>query len=82
MAGEIVQALRDTRIIREFETIDEQILQPYARRLWKTECPAEQIQIGLEVADVVSHHAEIVRIDPVLHRRSQFKVIVNRKIIP
>lgn len=82
MAGEIIQALRDTRIIKEFETIDEEMLQPYARRLWETDCPAEQIQIGLEVADVVSRHAEIVRIDPVLHRRSQFTLIVNPKLTP
>lgn len=80
-AKEIIQALRDTQIIKEFETIDDQILQPYARRLWTTECPAEQIQIGLEVADVVSRHMEFVEVDPVLHRRSQFTVIVNRKII-
>lgn len=82
MVREILQALRDTKIIRKFETIDDQVLQPYARRLWETECPAEQIQIGLEVADVVSQHMEIVKIDPVLHRRSKFTVIVNRKISP
>jgi hypothetical protein len=81
MAKEIVQALRETQIIRKYETVNEETLQPYARRLWQTECPVEQIQIGLEVADVVTQHAEIVEIDPVLHRRSQFTLIVNKKLL-
>jgi|GEM_PF-5716947 len=80
MTEEIIQALRDTKILKKYETINEDILQPYARRLWKTDCPAEQIQIGMEVADAVTEHTEIVEIDPVLHRRSQFTLIVNKKL--
>jgi hypothetical protein len=80
MTKDIIQALRDTNIIRKYETVNEELLQPYARRLWKSDCPTEQIQIGLEVADVVTQHSELVEIDPVLHRRSQFTVIVNKKL--
>lgn len=80
MTEEIIQALRDTRILKQYETVNEDILQPYARRLWTTDCPAEQIQIGLEVADTITEHNEFVEIDPVLHRRSQFTLIVNKKL--